>query len=171
MICDRVAEGVQSGLLDVRVGFDAEQRDQFPDSRCPMRPCRSSFLLAELVVLQGRRWARSHGSSMALVARICAALPVEEAIFVVWDLVREVPPLGRDRAYRRRGDFDPVAVALAENAALIARAGGPFSLIADNVDERVRRIDGDAVWDEDLRVEPDGSSEIHARSRDEGRLA
>lgn len=111
---------------------------------------QTRLLSWDLVVLQGSRWDRSRGASMTLLARIGATLPIEEAVFAIWDLVREDPPPGRDRVYRLRGDFGPVAIAHAAEATLIARAGGPFLLMADKVGERVWRIDGDAVWDEDL---------------------
>jgi len=111
---------------------------------------QTGLLSWELVVLQGRRWDRSRGASMALRARISATLPIEEAVFAVWDLVRDDPPPDRERVYRLRGDFGPVAIAHAEDATLIARPGGPFLLMVDRVGERVWRIDGDVVWDEDL---------------------
>lgn len=111
---------------------------------------QTGLLSWEMVALQGRRWDRSRGASMALLARIGATLAIEEAIFAIWDLVREQPPPDRERVYRLRGDFGPVAVAHAQDATLIARAGGPFLLMVDRVGDRVWRIDGDAVWDEDL---------------------
>ncbi|MEV6927395.1 hypothetical protein AB0M46_23220 [Dactylosporangium sp. NPDC051485] len=111
---------------------------------------QTGLLAWELVVLQGRRWDRSRGASMSLLARIGATLAFEEAVFAVWDLVREDPPPDRERVYRLRGDFGPVAIAHTDDATLIARAGGPFLLMSDRVGERVWRIDGDEVWDEDL---------------------
>jgi hypothetical protein len=111
---------------------------------------RAAEFALELAILPGRRWESSKGATLALMTRVSAVPPIEEAVFAVWDLAREEPPPGRDRVYAARGDEAPIVVGHAEAATVVARSGGPVLVMADALGRTVWRVEADEVWAQDL---------------------
>lgn len=119
-------------------------------ARRAWRIARSAEFALELAMLPGRRWESSKGATLALMIGVSVVPPIEEAVLAVWDLAREDPPPGRDRVYAAFGDEAPVLVGHAESATVVARSGGPFLVMTDELGKTVWRVEADEVWAQDL---------------------
>lgn len=116
------------------------------------RLARSGEFALELAMLPGRRWLGSSASQLSLQSPVSAAQAIEDAVFAVWDLARQVPPAGREQVYSVGGDAGRIVVAHTDNASVVARSGGPFLIIVDSLGKMAWRIDTDEIWADDLAL-------------------
>jgi len=148
-VSERDAVDLPAGVA-ARASEDDETLVRRLAERRAWRVARGAEFALELAILPGRRWESSKGAMLALMTRISAVPPIEEAVFAVWDLAREDPPPGRDRVYAAQGDESPIVVGHAESATIVARSGGPVLVMADALGKTVWRVEADAVWADDL---------------------
>ena len=87
-----------------------------------------------------------------MMAFIDSVSQLQEAVFAVWELARQLPPVGRDLVYAIGGDGGQVVVAHTEAASAVARSGGPFLLLADGLGRLAWRVESDQVWKDDLAM-------------------
>jgi hypothetical protein len=122
----------------------------------------ASRLATELWRTQPAAWpSSSHGAAVAERARVDDDLVLAEAVADAWDLARSAPD--PDLVWSQTGPGGLVVVAHGPHWSLVARAGGPVLVLADN-SQQVARIDGDPT----LIAELDALiSELIAASRGE----
>jgi hypothetical protein len=131
-------------------GLDEAELKQAQRRERRIRACAT--LALELTTLPGRRWESSPGASRSLMAFIDSVPQLQEAVFAVWELARQLPPAGRDLVYSVGGDGGQVVVAHTEVASVVARSGGPFLLLADGLGRLAWRVESDQVWKDDLAM-------------------